>query len=321
LLHVARDAAKKVVEVIEQEVSALLTEFKVATVPPSRLITSRCDKVVESLRALEEKVTNYGMLNRNWEGGREDVEEDEEDDDLSMQGLAVSPRLESGTKRAREEQAASESEGEQEEEGEAMDEGKHDEEKEEVVGEGKQTDAHPLVRASRRMPTYSDKLVVAFRFVYEAILCISGSADQSEASARVSKLLSDHGIPTDIPFESNTTFRIVAVGQERDKALATVHPFWRMWKVALHPDITPNMQELYGIDSTALSEHLKSIRYVTTNELLVIPWIFHERLSTSAPTPASAPAPTPAPSLDGNEGEQEDDTKAKTQFPRPTSAF
>ena len=143
------------------------------------------------------------------------------------------------------------------------------------------------------------------------------TSNQSEASARVSKLLSDHGIPTDIPFESNTAFHILAVGQERDKALDTVHQFWRMWNVALHPDRTPNMQGLYEIDSTALSEHLKSIRHVTANELLVIPGIFHERLSTPAPTPASAPAPTPAPSSDGGEGEQEDETKATHGFPTP----
>ena len=80
-----------------------------------------------------------------------------------------------------------------------------------------------------------------------------------------------------------------------------------MWNVALHPDRTPNMQGLYGIDSTALSEHLKSIRYVTAKKLLVIPRIFRERFYTPAPTPASAPAPTPAPGADGDEGKQEED--------------
>jgi hypothetical protein len=80
-----------------------------------------------------------------------------------------------------------------------------------------------------------------------------------------------------------------------------------MWVKALHPDRTPNMQELYGIDSTVLSEHLKFIRYVTVKKLLVIPRIFRERFSTPAPTPASAPAPTSAPSSDGDEGKQEEE--------------
>jgi hypothetical protein len=118
LLQVAEDAVKKAVEAIVQEVSALQAELNVTLVEyPSCTITSRRDNLVESLRLLEEKVTECIARQEEESEEEEEEEEEEEDEDgLLQQGLPVTHRPEIGTKRARDEQAVSEGEGKQEEE-------------------------------------------------------------------------------------------------------------------------------------------------------------------------------------------------------------
>jgi hypothetical protein len=200
---------------------------------------------------------------------------------------AVSPRPGSGTKRTRDEQAASVSEGEQEEEGDAMDEGKQEEEdeeeeeEEEAMDEGKQEEEGEAMDEGKQE---EEAVVGEVMGEEEEAMAVAG-----DAVVGVGSVVQIGGLQSR-PELNNTTGRVTMLVEATGS--------WRVklddsWTLLNGYSVTNNEWSMGGAAFTTWPPRRFQGPIIDIKHANVR--VSPERLSTPAPTPASAPAPTPAP--------------------------